>query len=102
MKATGGRRPLNTQSETVPAANAPKIPATTTPNATAIDFLKRSAYVEVTAAAQRVRLTTAGTKTVILDVNTLALPNRSVRSIAVLDANAGGTPLQGIVSAERN
>ncbi len=84
----------------ITAANADL--ATATPNATAIDVLKRSPYLEVTAAAQRVRLTTAGTKTVILDVNTLALPNRSVRSIAVLDANAGGSPLQGVVSAERN
>ncbi|MCC6930458.1 MAG: DUF4397 domain-containing protein [Gemmatimonadaceae bacterium] len=84
----------------ITAANADL--ATTTPNATAIDFLKRSPYLEVTAAAQRVRLTTAGTKSVVLDVNTLALPNRSVRSIAVLEATAGGAPLQGIVSAERN
>jgi len=84
----------------ITAANADL--ATATPQATAIDVLKRSAYLEVNAAAQRVRLTTAGTKTVVLDVNTLALPNRSVRSLAILDANAGGSPLQAIVSAERN
>jgi hypothetical protein len=84
----------------VTAANADL--ATATPQATAIDFLKPSKYVEVTSGAQRVRLTTAGTKTVVLDINTIALPSRGVRSLAILDANAGGAPLQSVTASERN
>ena len=76
--------------------------ATATPQATAVEFLARSAYIEVASGAQRVRLTTAGTKTVVLDLNPITLPNRSVRGIAVLDNAAGGSPLQGVVANEKN
>jgi hypothetical protein len=84
----------------VTAADA--VLADATPQATAVEFLKPSKYVEVASGAQRVRLTTAGTKTVVLDINTIALPNRGVRGIAVLDAAAGGAPLQGVTASERN
>lgn len=84
----------------VTAANADL--AAATPQATAVEFLKPSKYVEVASGAQRIRLTTAGTKTVVLDINTLNLPSRSVRSIAVLEANAGGAPLQSVTALERN
>lgn len=76
--------------------------ATATPQATAVAFLERSAYIEVASGAQRVRLTTAGTKTVVLDLNPITLPSRSVRGIAVLDNAAGGAPLQGVVASEKN
>lgn len=84
----------------ITAANADL--ATATPQATAVAFLERSAYIEVTSGAQRVRLTTAGTKTVVLDLNPVNLPSRGVRGIAVLDNAAGGTPLQGVLASERN
>lgn len=76
--------------------------ATATPQATAVAFLERSAYIEVASGAQRVRLTNAGTKTVVLDLNPVNLPSRGVRGIAVLDNAAGGSPLQGVISSERN
>lgn len=76
--------------------------ATATPQVAGIAFLKASRYVELDAGTYRVRLTTAGTKTVVLDVNTIAVPGRATRTIAVIDANAGGTPLQSVVSNERN
>lgn len=76
--------------------------ATATPQVSGIDALKASRYVEVDVGTYRVRLTTAGTKTVVLDVNTIAIPARATRAIAVLEAAAGGTPLQSVVSNERN
>ena len=84
----------------VTAANADL--ATVTPLAIGVAFLKPSKYVEVGSGALRVRLTTTGTKTVLLDINTLALPSKGVRSIAVLDATAGGTPLQSVTGVEQN
>ena len=38
----------------------------------------------------------------VLDLNTINLPSRSVRSIAVLEANAGGAPLQAVTALEKN
>jgi Domain of unknown function (DUF4397) len=76
--------------------------ATATPQVTGIEFLKASRYVEMDAGTYRVRLTTTGTKTVVLDVNTIAVPGRATRSIAVIDANAGGAPLKSVVANERN
>ncbi|MCC6771658.1 MAG: DUF4397 domain-containing protein [Gemmatimonadaceae bacterium] len=76
--------------------------ATATPQATNLTFLSASPYLEVASGAQRVRLTTTGTKTVVLDINTIALTSRGVRSIALLDSNTGGTPLQGVTSVEKN
>lgn len=76
--------------------------ATATPQATAVAFLARSAYIEVASGAQRVRVTNAGTKTVVLDLNPITLPSRGVRGIAVLDNAAGGLPLQGVVASEKN
>ncbi len=76
--------------------------ATATPQATNVAFLSPSKYIEVASGAQRVRITTAGTKTVVLDVNTIALTSRGVRSIALLDSNAGGAPLQSVTSVEKN
>ncbi len=83
----------------ITAANAD---LATTPQATAVAFLNRSAYVEVASGAQRVRLTTAGTKTVVLDVTPITLPSRGVRGLAVLDNVAGGTPLHGVLASEKN
>ncbi|MEP7380221.1 MAG: DUF4397 domain-containing protein [Gemmatimonadota bacterium] len=76
--------------------------ATAIPQATAVAFLDRSAYVEVASGAQRVRLTTAGTKTVVLDMNPITLPSRGVRGLALLDNAVGGTPLQGVLAIEKN
>jgi hypothetical protein len=76
--------------------------ATATPQVTAVEFERASKYIEVDAASRRVRLTTAGTKTVVLDVQQLALPSQGVRTIVVLDANNGGTPLQSITGQDKN
>jgi hypothetical protein len=76
--------------------------ATATPVATAVLFEKASKYTEVTAGTQRIRLTTAGTKTVVLDLTGFALPDGGVRTVVLMDANAGGAPLQSIVGADRN
>jgi hypothetical protein len=76
--------------------------AAATPQEANVAFLATTKYHEVDAAARRIRLTAAGTKTVLFDLNTITLASRGVRSIAVLDNAAGGTPLQGVTLAERN
>jgi len=76
--------------------------ATATPQATAVDVEEGSKYVETNGGTYRVRLTAAGTKTVKLDMQSVALEAGKVRTIIVLDANAGGTPLQGITANDRN
>lgn len=76
--------------------------AAATPQEANVAFLATTRYHEVDAGARRIRLTAAGTKTVLFDLNTIALASRGVRSVAVLDNAAGGTPLQGVTLAERN
>jgi hypothetical protein len=73
-----------------------------TPSATGVDVEEASKYVETNAGTYRVRLTTAGTKTVKLDVQSVALEAGKVRTIIVLDATAGGAPLQSITATDRN
>lgn len=60
-----------------------------------------SAYVERPAAAFRVRFTTAGTKTVVRDVSIAALAAGAIRTVVLLEAAAGGTPLTSAVLTDR-
>jgi hypothetical protein len=76
--------------------------AAATPQESNVAFLSPTKYHEVDAGARRIRLTTTGTKTVLFDLNTINLTSRAVRSIAVLENAAGGTPLQAVTLAERN
>jgi hypothetical protein len=75
-------------------------------NATAtlsdVKFEKASKYVEVAKGTSRVRFTTAGTKTVVLDLATVTLPDGGVRTIVLLDADQGGTPLKSITVNDRD
>jgi len=74
-------------------------------NATAtmsdVKFEKASNYVEVAKGTSRIRLTTTGTKTVVLDLNNVALPDGGVRTVVLLDADQGGTPLKSITVNDR-
>ena len=76
--------------------------ATATPVATAVLFEKASKYTEVTSGTQRIRLTAAGTKTVLLNLAGFELPNGGVRTVVLMEANGGGAPLQSITTADRS
>lgn len=60
-----------------------------------------SKYVEVSSGEQRIRFTTAGTKTVLLDIESIDLPETGVRTVLLIEADEGGTPLQSIVAEDR-
>jgi hypothetical protein len=68
---------------------------------TEVEPAAASKYVEVTSGAQRIRFTTAGTKTVVLDIDSIDLPDGGVRTVLLLEAEEGGTPFQSIVAEDR-
>lgn len=60
-----------------------------------------SAYIERPAGAVQVRFTTAGTKTVVRDISISTLAAGSIRTVVLLEAAAGGTPLTSAVLTDR-
>ena len=60
-----------------------------------------SAYLERAAGAIQVRFTTAGTKTVVRDVSLGTLASGVIRTVVLLEAAAGGTPLTSAVLTDR-
>jgi hypothetical protein len=62
-----------------------------------------SAYVERAAGAARIRFTTAGTKTVVRDISlaAAALPAGGIRTVLLLEAAAGGSPLTSATLVDR-
>jgi len=68
----------------------------TTPVATNIPFEGVMNYKYVGVGTVHVVLTTAGTKTILLDVNASQLTAGQVRSVLVIDAAGGGFPLAGL------
>ncbi len=71
------------------------------PVLTDLDPAAASEYVAVAKGEQRVRFTAAGTKDVLLDIESIDLPDTGVRTVLLLEADEGGTPLQSIVAEDR-
>jgi hypothetical protein len=71
------------------------------PTLTEVGMPSASKYVEVSSGEQRIRFTTAGTKTVLLDIESIDLPETGVRTVLLIEADEGGTPLQSIVAEDR-
>jgi hypothetical protein len=76
--------------------------ATTNPTLSNVPFRTASAYLEVPAGTYRVRITPAGSKTVAIDVNNVALTNGQIRTAIAVDAPGGGTPLGAILLVDKN
>lgn len=76
--------------------------ASASPTLSNVPFRGASAYLEVRAGSYRVRVVPAGTKTVALDVNNVALTAGQIRTAVAVDAPGGGTPLGAILLADKN
>ncbi len=72
------------------------------PIASEIGMVEASKYVEVASGEQRIRFTEAGTKDVLLDIESVDLPDTGVRTVLLIEADGGGTPLQAIVAEDRD
>lgn len=71
------------------------------PTLTEVGMPSASKYVEVSSGEQRIRFTTAGTKDVVLDIESIDLPDAGVRTVLLIEADEGGTPSQSIVAEDR-
>lgn len=67
--------------------------AALTPTLSNIAYRTASAYLEIPAGTYQIRVTPTGTKTVAINVASLALVNGQVRTIVARDAVGGGAPL---------
>lgn len=69
-----------------------------TPVATTLAAGSATAFFDLPNGTTRVRLTSAGTQTVVLDTGTLSLASGAVQSIVVTDPAAGGSALRSFVA----
>lgn len=76
--------------------------ALSSPLLTDVDFGAVSDYVDVPAGDYRVRITPAGSETVVIDSGTLTLSSGQVRTGIAVDAAGGGAPYGAIVLEDLN
>lgn len=73
-----------------------------TADASAISYEEASANLALDAGTYRVRFTTAGTKTVVLNIHPVTVVAGQIRTIIALDDEEGGAPLTSVSLADRN
>jgi trimeric autotransporter adhesin len=73
-----------------------------TPRLVAIGSSDASDYIEVSADDYRIRATTAGTKTVLIDGGIVSLAPGQVRTAIAVDAEGGGEPFSFLVLEDAN
>lgn len=72
------------------------------PVMTNLQYPNVSAYVPVLAGTYEIRLTLPATKTVVLDAGEYTFADGQNRSLVVLDAKGGGTPISSTMLEDRN
>jgi hypothetical protein len=72
------------------------------PTLAALQGFDASDYVEVPSGDYQIRITTAGTKTVLIDGGSQALGSGEVRTVVVVDAEGGGAPFSLLVLEDAN
>jgi hypothetical protein len=83
---------------TAPAADL----ETTIPLLANVEFVDVADYIEAPASDYQVRVTPAGTKTVVIDSGTLTLSSGQVRTAIAVDAAGGGAPFDLLVLEDLN
>jgi hypothetical protein len=73
-----------------------------TPTLVSLGSFGASDYLELSAGDYQMRITTAGTKTVVIDGGTQALEPAEVRTVVVVDAEGGGEPFSVLVLEDAN
>ena len=76
--------------------------ATATPALTNVPFGAASDYLEVPAGSYQVRVTPAGSKTVVIDSGALSLAAGQVRTAIAVDSPGGGAPFDLLVLEDVN
>jgi len=76
--------------------------ATTVPLLAGVEFGDVADYIEAPAGDYQVRVTSAGTKTVVIDSGTLTLSSGQVRTAIAVDAVGGGAPFDLLVLEDLN
>jgi Domain of unknown function (DUF4397) len=75
---------------------------TTIPLLVSVEFGDVADYIEAPAGDYQVRVTAAGTKTVVIDSGTLTLSSGQVRTAIAVDAVGGGAPFDLLVLEDLN
>ena len=83
---------------TAPGANL----ATATPTATNLSFKSATQYFQVPTGTYEIRITTAGTKTVLADLNNIALTDQMIRTAPFVDHIGGGAPFSVYTLVDKN
>ena len=76
--------------------------STTIPLLASVEFGDVADYIEAPAGDYQVRVTSAGTKTVVIDSGTLTLSSGQVRTAIAVDAVGGGAPFDLLVLEDLN